>query len=67
MLKNALEKKGHTVYIVTVNNEDLHFKYKEDEKIIHNFVSQNEYKDILLDNEKDSLYGMPGHACLFGL
>ena len=34
MLKNALEKKGHTVYIVTVNNEDLHFKYKEDEKII---------------------------------
>lgn len=34
MLKNALEKKGHTVYIVTVNNEDLHFKYEEDEKII---------------------------------
>ena len=34
MLKNALEKKGHTVYIVTVNHEDLKFKYKEDEKII---------------------------------
>ena len=34
MLKQALEKKGHVVYIVTVNNEDLHFKYKEDEKII---------------------------------
>ncbi len=34
MLKRALEKKGHTVYIVTVNHEDLHFKYKEDEKII---------------------------------
>ena len=25
MLKSALEKKGHIVYIVTVNNEDLHF------------------------------------------
>ena len=23
MLKNALEKKGHTVYIVTVNNENI--------------------------------------------
>ena len=34
MLKEALEKKGHIVYIVTVNHEDLHFKYKEDEKII---------------------------------
>lgn len=34
MLKEALEKKGHTVYIVTVNNEDLHFKYDSDEKII---------------------------------
>ena len=34
MLKNALERKGHIVYIVTVNHEDLHFKYKEDEKII---------------------------------
>lgn len=34
MLKNALEKKGHTVYIVTVNSEDLHYKYEDDEKII---------------------------------
>ena len=34
MLKNALEKKGHTVYIVTVNNEDFHFKYEEDERTI---------------------------------
>ena len=34
MLKKALEKKGHTVYIVTVNNEDLHYKYEEDDKII---------------------------------
>lgn len=34
MLKDALEKKGHIVYIVTVNNEDLHFRYEEDEKII---------------------------------
>ena len=34
MLKNALEKKGHTVYIVTVNTEDMHFKYDSDEKII---------------------------------
>lgn len=34
MLKKALEKKGHTVYVVTVNDENLHFKYEEDEKII---------------------------------
>lgn len=34
MLKKALERKGHTVYIVTVNDENLHFKYEEDEKII---------------------------------
>lgn len=33
-MKKALEKKGHTVYIVTVNNEDLHFKYDSDDKII---------------------------------
>ena len=30
MLKKGLEKKGHTVYIVTVNNENM--KYKLDEK-----------------------------------
>ena len=34
MLKNALEKKGHTVYIVTVNSENLHYKYEDNEKII---------------------------------
>ena len=34
MLKKALEKKGHTVYVVTVNNEDRHFKYNDKEKII---------------------------------
>ena len=34
MLKKALEKKGHEVYIVTVNNDDLHFKYDSDDKII---------------------------------
>ena len=34
MLKKALEKKGHTVYIVTVNNEDMHFKYDTEENII---------------------------------
>lgn len=30
MLKKGLEKKGHTVYVVTVNNENM--KYKLDEK-----------------------------------
>lgn len=34
MLKKALEKKGHIVYIVTVNNEDRHFKYDTSENII---------------------------------
>ena len=34
MLKEALEKKGHEVFIVTVNNEDLHYKYEDDDKII---------------------------------
>ena len=34
MLKHALEKKGHTVYIVTVNDNSLHYKYEEDEKVI---------------------------------
>ena len=34
MLKKALEKKGHIVYIVTVNNENLHFKYEEESRII---------------------------------
>src|SRR5574344_2448457 len=34
MLKKALEKQGHTVYIVTVNNENMTYKYEEDDKII---------------------------------
>lgn len=34
MLKKALENKGHDVYIVTVNNEDLHYKYEDNDKII---------------------------------
>ncbi len=34
MLKNALEKKGHQVFIVTVNNEDMHYKFEEDDTII---------------------------------
>lgn len=34
ILKEFLEKMGHNVYIVTVNNESLHFKYEEDGKII---------------------------------
>ena len=34
MLKKALEKQGHTVYIVTVNNENMKYKYEEDEKVI---------------------------------
>ena len=28
MLKNALEKKGHTVYVVTVNNSSIKYDYK---------------------------------------
>ena len=34
MLKKALEKQGHTVYIVTVNNENMTYKYEEDDKVI---------------------------------
>lgn len=34
MLKRALEKKGHTVYIVTVNADKLEYKYEDDDKII---------------------------------
>ena len=34
MLKNALEKKGHQVYVVTVNNEKLKYKYEDDNKVI---------------------------------
>lgn len=34
MLKKALEKKGHTVYIVTVNADDLSYKFEDNNKII---------------------------------
>lgn len=34
MLKKSLEKKGHTVYIVTVNADDMHYKSEENGKVI---------------------------------
>lgn len=34
MLKNALEKKGHTVYVVTVNNSSIKYDYKEESHIL---------------------------------
>ena len=34
MLKNALEKKGHTVYVVTVNNSSIRYDYNEDSHIL---------------------------------
>lgn len=34
MLENALRKKGHQVYIVTVNTENMKYKYENDEHII---------------------------------
>lgn len=34
MLKKALEKKGHTVYIVTVNAENLQYQTEENGKVI---------------------------------
>ncbi|MCI8446188.1 MAG: glycosyltransferase family 4 protein [Bacilli bacterium] len=34
MLKGALEKLGHEVFIVTVNNENMSYKYEDDDKII---------------------------------
>ena len=34
MLKNALEKLGYNVYVVTVNNENLHYKYDEEEQVL---------------------------------
>ncbi len=34
MLKKALEKKGHTVYVVTVSNNALKYEYDEEEKIV---------------------------------
>lgn len=34
MLKNGLEKKGHEVFIVTVNSEKLEYKYEEQDHVI---------------------------------
>lgn len=34
MLESALIKQGHQVFIVTVNPEDLHYQFSEDERII---------------------------------
>ena len=34
MLKKALEKKGHTVYVVTANLEDFHYEYDEEERVL---------------------------------
>ncbi len=34
MLENALRKKGHQVYIVTVNSDNMKYKYENDEHII---------------------------------
>lgn len=34
MLKNALEKKGHTVYVVTINDSAIKYKYDEEKHIL---------------------------------
>ena len=34
MLKKALEKKGHEVYVVTANLESFHYEYDEKEKVL---------------------------------
>lgn len=34
MLKHALEKKGHQVYVVTVNNASLKYKFEENDTVI---------------------------------
>lgn len=34
MLKHALEKKGHQVFVVTVNNDNLKYKLEEDNTVI---------------------------------
>lgn len=34
MLKKALERKGHQVFVVTINNENLHYKFDEDNTVI---------------------------------
>lgn len=34
MLQRSLEKKGHTVFIITVNKEKLKYEYEDEEKIL---------------------------------
>lgn len=34
MLKKALEKKGHEVYVVTANLENFHYEYDEEERVL---------------------------------
>ena len=34
MLKNSLEKKGHTVYVITVNNSSIKYKFDKENKVI---------------------------------
>ena len=34
MLKNALEKQGHQVFVVTVNADKMSYKYEDNNKII---------------------------------
>ena len=34
MLKKALERKGHKVYVVTINNESLRYKFDEDNTVV---------------------------------
>ena len=34
MLKKALEKKGHEVYVVTLNTENMHYKFDENKNYI---------------------------------
>ncbi len=34
MLKKALEKKGHEVYVVTANLDNFHYEYNEKEKVL---------------------------------
>ncbi len=34
MLKNALEEKGHEVYVVTANLQNFHYEYDEEERVL---------------------------------
>ena len=34
MLKKALERKGHQVFVVTMNNDSFHYKFDEDKTVI---------------------------------